>query len=158
MGDTQGSGSGESQADLEQASGVRVPAWLLFAGAGLLIVLVVVLAVLLLRDGPGGSATTASDEASQSTDSPQEVLDKLRCDSPANRGASGEVAASVDCGDADIDFVYFFNSQGDESLWVNRVNQTGGTASIVAGPGWAVESYDHDRLAAGIDLGGTQVR
>jgi len=114
-------------------------------------------------DAPEAGASTGSNDTTNRPVSAEEFVDQVltALDCPTRRpwGSSDPtVAVNYNCGGGGQNFVYFFATEGDQSVWLNRVLSGTNPASLVAGPGWAVSTATSARAVAAVNYGGTLLR
>ena len=115
-------------------------------------------------DAPEAGASTGSTDTTATPPVSAEkwvdqVLTALDCPTRRPWGSSDPtVAVNYNCGSGGQEFVYFFATEGDQSVWLNRVLSGTNPASLVAGPGWAVSTATSARAVAAVNYGGTLLR
>lgn len=105
----------------------------------------------------------AGQEYASATAEPtsQDLLVELGCPAAEeNYSSSVNVAASYNCDpDASQEYVYFFDTPGDQQAWNSRILSLNDNTSVVVGNGWALRTFSPARLADALNIdGASQLR
>lgn len=133
---------------------VMVPVRWLAAGVAALLAAVLTVA-LVLHSSDDMEAPARTELTSQ------DLLDDLSCPAAEETlSSSTNVSAAYNCDpNASQEYVYFFDTSGDQQAWVNRTLGLNDNTSLVVGNGWALRTYTPARLAEALNIDGAkQVR